>query len=276
MLPEQILRSDLLEILFENRNKSYGAYELRSRYPGRLTTALFMSLLFFALTLYIAFLINRQSQNQNSHAAVLVRDYSIQPISFQSNPRELKVHRLQKFYTRLRTPDEVSPTIVHEKILPPPPGPAPAPDQEGPAGKNIFSDGYPGPGSSLQDNGIPNAPEQNSSGRPEENEPFRIAEVMPVFPGGMEALKRFLLKNLRMPNRDTDADSVVHVLVEFVVDESGGIKDFSFLQSGGREFDEEVLRVLKKMPVWKPGMQNGRSVPVFFRLPVLFRAPEGN
>ena len=91
---------------------------------------------------------------------------------------------------------------------------------------------------------------------------------MPEFPGGVEGLKRYLLRNLREPEGLQPGEKVV-VLIRFVVDKDGSIDEATIVQSGGH-FDQEVLRVIKKMPRWKPGIQNNRFVAVYYTLPVTF------
>jgi protein TonB len=78
-----------------------------------------------------------------------------------------------------------------------------------------------------------------------------------------------MLKNLRQPD-DIDAGQRIVVRVKFVVDKDGEISDIEVVQSGRSDLDKEVIRVVKKMPRWKPGMQNDRAVPVFFNMPVSF------
>jgi protein TonB len=101
--------------------------------------------------------------------------------------------------------------------------------------------------------------------------PLVKAEVMPEFPGGMEAFKKFMLRNLRQP--DLNEGEKIIVRVQFVVDADGSIKNMHILQSGGG-LDNEVIRVVAKMPKWKPGIQNGRFVAVYFTLPVTFMGPD--
>jgi protein TonB len=105
-------------------------------------------------------------------------------------------------------------------------------------------------------------------------EVLTIAEVMPEFPGGMAALQRFLSRNLKTPKDDMDPGAMVRVLARFVVDKDGSITGIKIEQSGGTDFDNEVSRVIKKMPAWKPGKQNGRNVSVYFNIPVIFQTSE--
>jgi protein TonB len=106
----------------------------------------------------------------------------------------------------------------------------------------------------------------------EEPEILKTADVMPEFPGGLEALKRFLGKNLRMPSEDQAPETAIRVVAHFVVDKDGSISAVDLMQSGGKAYDNEVKRVLSKMPHWKPGMQHGKPVAVYFYLPVVFQS----
>jgi protein TonB len=98
------------------------------------------------------------------------------------------------------------------------------------------------------------------------------AERMPAFPGGERALRRFLQRNLRAPVDALEPGSRITVRARFIVDASGKVTGIEILGTGGRIFDEEVMRVLEKMPDWSPGMQAGKPVAVYFTLPVIFAA----
>jgi protein TonB len=98
---------------------------------------------------------------------------------------------------------------------------------------------------------------------------MEVAEYMPEFPGGSAALIRFLQNNLRQPN-DFEEGQKITVVGSFVVDKDGYITAINISQSGRSDLDNEVVRVIKKMPRWKAGMQNGRSVAVYYKVPVTF------
>ena len=108
----------------------------------------------------------------------------------------------------------------------------------------------------------------------EEPEVYLTTEVMPKFPGGPDALVRFLKSHMRTPEEAMEAGSRIVVKARFVVQKDGSIGGIEILQSGGKPFDEEVMRVVNKMPDWTPGSQNGRNVAVYFTLPIVFEATE--
>jgi protein TonB len=92
---------------------------------------------------------------------------------------------------------------------------------------------------------------------------------MPSYPGGMDALRKFLERNLENP-RDMEEGEVANVKVKFVVGFNGELQSFVTVQDGGDEFNREVMRVLKKMPNWLPGKAKGQNVSVFYTIPVKF------
>ena len=104
----------------------------------------------------------------------------------------------------------------------------------------------------------------------EEVKPFLIVEQMPDFPGGTEELMRFLGKNIQYPQMARETGIQGTVIVQFVVNKDGKISTVKVLRGIGGGCDEEAVRVVKSMPVWKPGKQNGVSVPVYFQLPIKF------
>lgn len=104
----------------------------------------------------------------------------------------------------------------------------------------------------------------------EEDEVFAIVEEMPSFPGGDEALFKFLGQNIKYPAMARDAGIKGRVYIQFVVGKDGSIRDVQLLRGIGGGCDEEAMRVVKMMPSWNPGKQRGKAVSVIYRLPVNF------
>lgn len=102
-------------------------------------------------------------------------------------------------------------------------------------------------------------------------ETLRYAEVAPEFPGGEQALMKHIQKELLYPEEARTNNIEGRVIVSFVVDTSGQLTDLKILSGPGYGTSEEVLRVMRQMPRWKPGYQNGKPVRVFYRLPVTFK-----
>ena len=91
----------------------------------------------------------------------------------------------------------------------------------------------------------------------------------PSFPGGQEALLQFLKENVQWP--DTEADVLGRVIVSFVVETDGSLSGIKVVKSLDPLFDKEALRVVKSMPKWIPGTQNGQPVRIRYTIPVIFR-----
>jgi periplasmic protein TonB len=104
----------------------------------------------------------------------------------------------------------------------------------------------------------------------EEIKPFLIVEQMPQFPGGDEEALKFIKENTHYPQMAKETGISGTVFVEFVVGKDGRISNVRILRGIGGGCDEEAVRVVKSMPTWKPGKQNGIAVPVFFKLPIKF------
>jgi protein TonB len=103
-----------------------------------------------------------------------------------------------------------------------------------------------------------------------EQEPFVFAEQMPEFIGGDNALMAFLKKNIKYPAKALKANIQGVVMINFVVHTDGSIRKAKVTKGIGGGCDEEALRVIKKMPKWKPGRQGGNNVPVYFDVPINF------
>jgi protein TonB len=101
------------------------------------------------------------------------------------------------------------------------------------------------------------------------NIPTDNPDIMPSYPGGMDALRKFLQRHLTNP-KEMEEGEVVSVKVKFVVGYDGKLQSFITVQDGGEEFNKEVVRVLKKMPNWEPGKSNGQNVAVYYTIPVKF------
>lgn len=100
---------------------------------------------------------------------------------------------------------------------------------------------------------------------------FDVVEQMPEYPGGNEELMKFLQANVKYPEEATDKGIQGRVLVQFIVKSDGTISDAKVVREAHPLLDAEALRVVKSMPKWKPGMQNGKVVNVKYVIPVTFR-----
>lgn len=99
---------------------------------------------------------------------------------------------------------------------------------------------------------------------------IEIPEIYPEFPGGEDKMFEFLSSNLRFPKDYSGNRTTTTVYISFVISNNGNIEDIKIERSGGFEFDNEAIKAIKKMPKWKPGKMGERTVSVRFRLPIKF------
>lgn len=104
----------------------------------------------------------------------------------------------------------------------------------------------------------------------EEQQIFTVVENDPEFPGGMEALYKYLAQNIKYPQLARDNNITGRVYVTFVVERDGSITGCRVLRDIGGGCGQEAIRVVKSMPKWNPGKQRGKAVRVQFNLPVNF------
>jgi TonB family protein len=98
-----------------------------------------------------------------------------------------------------------------------------------------------------------------------------MVEDMPEYPGGMEAMMKFVAENLKYPEQMQKEKVEGRVLLSFVVEKDGSVTNIEEVQSPHPVLTEEAIRVVKLMPKWKPGKQDGKEVRVQFNLPITFR-----
>ena len=260
MTNKEILQADILDIIFEHRNKIYGAYALRKQYNNRLITALGIAL---SIVSFIIVLITFRKSNENSEltfekdGGVVVSPFELPvnpPPETQSPPERQQPAQVD--YQNIIIVDDADAddlpdmnAIINAEI----------------SDRNIA--GPPPDGIQRQDNENNQTLSTNEINQPEP-EP-NLPSYPPAFPGGEAAWLGFLRKFLQAP-ADLEPGERKEVRVRFWIDENGFISRFEIVKSGGSDFDKEVLRVMKKMPKWEPAMQNGRKVAVAFTQPVTF------
>ncbi len=270
LLPAFLLDS-LDEIVFEGRNKTYGAYQLRHDYQRNLASAGGITLLLFAFLL-----LGWAAWRQLAPTVRPLPDFSHEvklipppPIVVIEHP---KVAEPQLPHARRVTahPAPATPTqVAKDDVVPPrPTPPAPAEIKDGAIGLAtpnasdvLTASDEVGGKVGGSETGTPVA----------SNQPFIAVEKMPEFAGGQEALLRYLRSHLRYPGAALAEGIGGRVFLSFVVQADGTISEVTVLKGLGYGLDEEAQRVVRQMPNWTPGYQSKHAVAVRFTLPITFQ-----
>jgi protein TonB len=251
------------DMVFEYRNKTYGAYWLRRFYNKYVTISGTV-----ALGLFLLFIATPAIIKALSPVEVKKPKLDLSEVELAQPPPENK--------------DEPPPPEVE----PPPPlkstiqftPPEPVEDETIKEQRVVTTDDLKDVDVGLKDEkgddkGVDRSLLDENVGKgvvKEDNTVYTYVEQMPAFPGGDDALNAYLSKNINYPQIAQDNDVQGRVIVEFIVGPDGKIRDAHVSKGIGFGCDEEALRVVKTMPAWTPGKQNGRPVNVNYRVPVKF------
>ena len=259
MQTQKNLQEDWLDVLFQHRNKLYGAYELRRNYPRRLTFSLLLLLAGCLLLIAIASLAKKNNGLQSAiqYTEFVIDPYKVDPVTPPKPPPP-------PIATQIRQEIYVEPIIVPDALV--------APDEEIPPIQdlqlanlgNTRIEGADGYGEAWNEpsagTGVPkNPPHQDA---PEETQ-FTSVQIPAEFPGGTEGWSRYLQRNLNqdIPMQEGAPAGKYSVVVSFTVSASGVISDVFAETDPGFGTALEAIRVIKKGPLWNPANQNGRKVP---------------
>ena len=115
-----------------------------------------------------------------------------------------------------------------------------------------------------------NNPGGTGGGEELSDEPFEVVEEQPEFIGGQDAFRKFLQNNLRYPERAADEGIQGRVMVRFIVERDGSVSAVEVAKGVDPDLDKEAVRVVKALPKWKPGRQQGKAVRTRYMLPIVF------
>lgn len=268
----KILSADVLDIIFEGRNKEYGAYELRKSYNRRLTIALVTTAVLIAL-LFLGYILANTISASNKKDMV-VQDVQLEDVKTEEaknepppppppKPPEPPKVEMAKF-----TPpkivkdeevkeDEKPPEI--EKLEDTKIGTV---NQEG-----IKDEGITAPPVQDDGKGVVEAPKKDDE---DYDKTFTKVEIESEYPGGQAAWMRYLGKSLKYPQEAIDNEVQGTIVVQFIVDKEGNVSDVEAV-SGAQELRDEAIRVIKKSGKWTPAVQNGRQVKSYKKQPIVFK-----
>ncbi len=265
----KILSSDLLDLVFDDRNKSYGAYDLRKTYPERVKKSLLITAAIASIVFGGAVLGNTLKPAKapaEKTGGVIIKELPIpeikepEPVPPPAKKPEIPPARIEQF-TTLR--------ITEKDVIDPPP----SKDELDIAG--IGKEDVDGP----DDVGLQEPDKKLTGGtgiiekKEDDNLPRETVEIPARYDGNWE---KFLLKYLNgnVPVNNGASVGRYKVIIQFVVDKDGRVSDLVPLTNVGFGMEQEAMRVLKKADKWKPGIQNGYPVKAYHRQVIIFDVGE--
>ena len=264
-----ILNQNWIDIVFEGRNKEYGAYQLRKQNNRNTNKAMIIGGLFFIIAVSTPVIL-KYIEGLNSDNVEKVKETEV----ILSTPPPVDEKKVPP-----PPPVEPPPPKVDQVKFPPP---VVKPDAEvveeepptiqelekaDPGQKTIKGD----PNADIVINTPVGEGPINQEKTEDPNEIFTNVEVLPTFPGGLEQFGKFLGKNLRYPPIARENGIQGRVFCTFVVEKDGSLTDIKVARGIGGGCDEEAIRVLRSSPKWNPGVQNGRNVRVSYTVPIFFQ-----
>lgn len=274
MEKQNILTADVLDILFDGRNKDYGAYDLRKTYNRRMYKALASVFLFAGLCYggYVLAKVNKGKGRVLEMGGVFTLE-KIQPPPEEA-PKPIEPVKPKKI--DIETVKITPPKIVDDNEVKPEdalPENNEVDDRTKIGTVNVHGeDGdIVRPISDGEKNGLIEAPKKID----EEPEIFMKVEIEAQYPGGFAAWARYLTKNLEknIPQEAIDANISGTVEVMFVVDETGTVSNVEAV-SGPAELRDAAVAVIKKSGKWEPGIQNSKKVKSYKRQPITIKLEE--
>jgi protein TonB len=261
MRPQEYLNYPVLDIIFEGRNKSYGAYALRNSYDQNMRKALIISSLLilsaFAAPLIFAKIAGAKPVEVETSVVVnLMENPDVEVKKIVEQPKQ-KVEAAQPAPPKATMP--YTPPNIVDNDTPETAITAPASITAEIAATTTNGNGI----ANLPSIAVPNAPSVPNTVEPtptNDDIPVTIIEQQAEFQDGLQALYKWLGSNIKYPTICRENGIMGKVVVRFIVEKDGSINQPQVVRSAHPSLDEEALRVVKTMPRWKPGKQQGRAV----------------
>ncbi|WP_232066249.1 MULTISPECIES: energy transducer TonB [Hymenobacter] len=267
----QLAQASLNDIVFEGRNKAYGAYVLRRLYNKHVTRALLIAVALFALLVTFPLLARMFSSNDVVEDDKMLKENVLMdapPLDETKPPPpppppEAPPPPPPKLTTIKFTPPVVKKDEEVRKV-------EEIPDQKELEDKVVATVTVKGNTDNPNDLAGLEGDGDKVVAEVVEQKVYTYVEQMPVFPGGQEALLQYIGKNIRYPALALRNQIEGKVFVNFTVGPDGSVTDVKVTKPLGGGTDEEAVRVIKTLPRFAPGKQNGRAVSVSFTVPVTF------
>jgi periplasmic protein TonB len=264
-----IFSDEWCDLVFEEKNKEYGAYKLRKLENKRILLATILASALFVAAFSFPMILRAFTPAEKLKASDVI---TLTNVTFDEPAKKINVPEIPE-----NKPDQM------EKIRKQIKFDTPQITDDGDANEGMHSQvdlssnpAAIGATEVPQGNLDPNAPlnrnEHLNIEKPDENKIHNLVDIQkyPQFPGGEDEMLKFIARHIHYPKMAKETSIMGKVFIQFVVGNDGNITDVKLLRGIGGGCDEEALRVVALMPQWSPGLQNGHPVSVYYRLPVNF------
>lgn len=271
-----LIDNNWIELVFEGKNKSYGAYRLRKNTGKRnIWSMIILGLLILAIAGGVAL----KGVIENAMSSRVAVDQDVE-LSNLAQKKEAKVERKEQPKVQMEKQEVVekvkssvkftAPVIKKDEDVKPEDE---LKSQDELAANKTAIGAFDVKGNDEAEGEVLKAKQDIVTEQPKEEETkvFDVVEQMPSFPGGPSALFEYLSKNIKYPVVAEENGVQGRVIVTFVVERDGSITDVKVAKSVDPSLDKEATRVVKSMPHWIPGKQNGSAVRVKYTVPVTFK-----
>lgn len=270
-----LISNEWTDLVFEGRNQAYGAYKLRKGTAKRNVWALLIVGLAAAL-LYLGLQLQKMAEAnkkvENTQAVELAKLQTEKKKEAKVEKKEVIRQEPEKVVEQVKSSVKFTAPVIKK-------------DEEVKEEDEIKLDevqksdkavgAFTVEGNDEVGGAVLKAKEDIAAPEPpkhvEETKVFTVVEQMPMFPGGDAALMSYLANNIYYPTVAAENGVQGRVVVGFVVERDGSITDVRILRGVDPSLDREAMRVVKNMPRWTPGKQNGSAVRVKYQVPVAFR-----
>lgn len=270
-----IFEKKWIDLVFEGKNKAYGAYQLRQESPRTTLSAFFYAILFIGLLSGASMLFSSFKPKPDTDFIPVIED-SLTVVKIENiieeEPEKPKVEP-----KRVEQPEtEVAPVNKPFEVAP-----TPKADPDVPKNDDVPKVNPPAGGTEPGTGGTPTAPgggggTDDGGDKPAPPAGPVISSVLdrqPEFPGGMKKFYTYVGENFEKPEIENIESLTVHV--SFVIERDGSMTDIRVLRNPGYSLDKEAIRVLKSLKTkWKPGVLNGQNVRTQYTLPITVRLRE--
>lgn len=268
------------DLVFEGKNKEFGAYELRKNSDSRHNKAMIVVVIFLALVFLIPLLINTVLPKAEERPEDLTEQALVNLDNATDEPEEEPEEELERYEEPEPEvlPEEVLNTVKVTELAIVEDDKVKAEDEiktQDELAETTTAFGQSDFDQGTDDRNVVREHKDEivveEKTVVEENKVFTAVEQMPQFPGGEAELMKFIQKNLKYPPVAMENNIQGRVVIQFVVTKTGKIGEVKVARGKDPDLDKEAVRVVKSLPDFIPGKMNGQSVNVWYTLPITFK-----